>query len=160
MIDLDNVIIDFLRTGKLGRLELGMSRSQVIEAIEFPDDEGYHRGTDPQNNCVLLYGELDKVNLQLAIHQGKLTGIWLYFNGSDNLSSLPNWMTLKSWPLKGTSSINHFFAIAAQSGLAWRLNHSLTNEDQTTLLVSLTNLKLIWNFDPNSLYAIMLPGQR
>ncbi|WP_145311615.1 hypothetical protein [Gimesia fumaroli] len=156
MIDQDNIIIDFLRTGKLGPLKLGMSRTQVIEAIDIPDAEGYQRRKDPQNNCVLLYGETDKVNLQLAIHQGKLTGIWLYFYGNDNLSSLPNWMTMKSWLLTGSSSINHFFSIADQTGLAWRLDQSLTDEDQTTLLLSRTNLKLIWDFDLNSLYAIML----
>lgn len=72
-------VTKFLEAGSLGPLCLGMIRQQVHDSIGEPDDLGYVRKRDRQDNCVLLYGTTDKVNLQLPISDGKLTGICCTF---------------------------------------------------------------------------------
>lgn len=149
-------VMNFLETGSLGPLHLGMIRQQIIDNIGEPDDFGYARKRDPQNNCVLLYGTPDKVNLQLPISDGKLTGIWLYFRGSDDMSSLPQWMTPETCPLRGSIRLNDFFSFADRTKLPWRFYYPLTMEDQTTLILSLTKIHLIWGHDPDEMNAAML----
>lgn len=153
---MSDCVTAFLKTGRLGPLHLGMTRQQVVDAIGEPDDMGYSQRRDPFNNCVLLYGETDKVNLQLPLKEGRVTGIWLYFRGSDDVSSLPHWMDPETCPLTGSMMLNDFFSLADQLDLPWRLDYPWTFEDQTALLLPLAKIHLIWGHDPDSLYAAML----
>jgi hypothetical protein len=152
----DDCVTRFLETGHFGPLNLGMPRQEIVRSIGEPNDVGCTRKRRPHENCVYLYGETDKVNLQLAISEGNLTGNWLYFRGRDDTSSLPDWTTPETCPLKGSMPLNNFFAVADRLGLPWRICDSWTMEDQTTLIVPPAGVLLIWGHDPDSLYAAML----
>lgn len=154
--------MEFLKTGRLGPLHLGMTRQQIIQANGEPDDVGRGRKRDPDKNCILLYGETDKVNLQLALDDGVLSGIWMYFRGSDNTSTLPEWILRSSGLLKGSFLLNDFFAWADEFDVPWRLHYPLCPlcfEDQTTILLPNSNVHLIWGHDPDTFYAAMLTNR-
>lgn len=158
MADVDDTITDFLKTGRLGPLQLGMTRSMIVDAVGEPDDVGYTRRRDPYNNCILLFGDTGKVNLQLFLNAGMLTGIWFYFRGSDDKSSLPHWTNSKTCPLRGSTTLNDFFSLADQANLPWSLYPQLIDEEQTAFILTDTQIKLIWEHDPDSLYSVSLTG--
>lgn len=152
----DNCLTRFLKTGQFGPLNLGMTHQEIAQNIGKPADVGSTRKRRPHENCIFLYGETDKVNLQLAISGGNLTGIWLYFRGHDDTSSLPDWTTPETFPLLGSMTLNNFFSVAERLGLLWRIHEPLTTEDQTTLIIAPAGVYLIWGHEPDSLYAAML----
>lgn len=152
----EDCVTGFLKTGRFGQLSLGMPIQEIIQQVGEPSDVGYTRKKRPHENCVYLYGETDKVNLQLAISEGVLTGIWLYFRGSDDTSSLPDWTTPKTCPFKGSMSLNNFFHLADLLGLPWRIYDPHTMDDQTALIVPPAGVHLIWGHEPDSFYAAML----
>ena len=152
----NDCVTRFLETGQFGPLKLGQPRQEIVQRIGEPDDVGCARKRRPHENCVFLYGETDKVNLQLAISGGNLTGIWLYFRGSDDTSSLPDWTTPETCPLSGSMTLNDFFSVADRLGLPWLIYHPLTMKDQTTLIIPPAGVHLIWGHEPDSLYAAML----
>lgn len=141
--------------GKLGPLELGIARSEIEKRVGKADDCGPTQRRRPHENCILLYGDLGKMNVQLFISEGRLVLIALYFRGSDDTTTLPQWLAPQSCPLKASMAMNDFFAYADRQRLKWRLDYSLSFDDQTTLLVAPAGTKLIWGHDPDKLYAAM-----
>lgn len=152
----DDCVTRFLKTGQFGPLNLGMARQRIVRSIGEPKDVGCTPKRRPHENCVYVYGETDKVNLQLAISEGHLTGIWLYFRGSDDTSSLPDWTTQETCPLRGSMTLNDFFSVADRYELPWRIYDPLTMEEQTALIIPPAGVHLIWGHEPDSLYASML----
>ncbi len=149
-------VVEFLSSGVLGPLHLGMNGQRVVDSIGEPIDVGYQTTRRALGTSVLLYGTTDKVHLQLSLTDGILTGIWLYFWGSDDLAALPTWMEAATCPIRGTTTIREFHGLAESMGWAWRIHDPLTFEDQTTVIIDQSKVQLIWAHNPELLEKIIL----
>lgn len=149
-------VTEFLRTGVLGPLRLGMTREEIVQAIGEPKDEGLHKDPDPFNHCLLLYGDQGLANLQLFL-DGTLKGIWLYFKSSDDFSSFPDWVVESPIPLRGSMSYEEFTKWADENGLRWEIdsNPYFTNDEQTKIVLSESRVGLVFGHEP-MLYGALL----
>lgn len=152
-------ITQFLAEATLGPLGLGMTGDQVIAAIGQPNDIGCQEIRNGLESSIWLYGTADKANLQLRLDRGTLEGIWLYFRGADDLSALPRWMDAESSPIRQTTRVQSFVSWAETLGLAWKTHRSLTFDNQSAIILSPSQVVLIWSKTPELLDAAMLTAR-
>jgi len=149
-------MIDFLKTGELGPMFLGFTPGEVVARIGEPISIGCE--SRDRNDCVFLYGDTALVNLQLGCFGGVLEWIGMHFMGSDDFSTLPEWLMVSDCPVRGTMTMNSFYALAEAEGLPWRLDLRATDEDFTSLLIPFpcSSIQIIWRHAPEQLDKVVL----
>lgn len=145
-------LLEFLRTGKLGPLWAGMSASELDRALGAPNA----KATGGQ---LLLYGCEGIANVQVPLVDQQVTGIWVYFWGEADVSSIPAVLGAKDWKVNGRTTIAEYTRLMDAEGIAWRRLATLSFEDQTCIMHP-SGVHSLWSHDPTvQLQKILLSSE-
>lgn len=150
----EHPILQLLRTGSLSDIQLGMGKAEVLNITGDPAAISPTRRKRPNDNQILLFGDQGKINLQLAIEDGQLSGIWFYFRQSLDTSTLPDWLLPDEFPFNANTTFEEVSECIRRLGLTWQRDIKLCSDDQMTMLLHSAPVHLIWSSDPDEFYAI------
>lgn len=126
-------LIEFLRTGNLGPLALGMARKEVEEILGKPEDSSRSRRNQP---VCWKYG-----NLQVWIQQEVLTFIGLYF--PDEQFQLP---AVLGELIELPRTLDGLQGVLEEQGIGFRVDQQLTFVDQVALRVG-PGIQVVFRWD-------------
>jgi len=134
-------LLEFMRTGMLGTIRLGMSSDELRDVLGAPDDVGCQRKDD----SLWLYGsQASGIQIPLANH--RVTGIWVYFWGVHKIDSLPVILSAKNWQITGHTTIGEFTEIMNSQNINWKTYEPLTFDTQTCIVLQ-SDVSIVWSHD-------------
>lgn len=144
-----DTLLNFLLTGELGDLRTAMTRDAVRTVLGEPDEIA-------TTADIWLFGDQGNTNLQLSFVDDRVHGIWLYFWGSTDTTSIPDCLNASSWTINGQTSIDQLTDQLTVCSAQWRMHEPLSFDGQTCILVE-SNVHCLWSYDNEStLEKIML----
>jgi hypothetical protein len=149
-------LLEFLRSGSLATIRLGMSVDELLAKLGTPDDVGYPRAKNSADDSIWLYGSQGSNNLQVPLLDKRVTGIWLYMWGVHDVRSLPSLLSAANWQINGRTNIEKFTRVLDSERIGWKIHAPLTFATQTCILFK-SNVHAIWAHDGHKgLEKIML----
>lgn len=146
---MSDTLVEFLRTGTLGPLRIGMSVSELHSALGAPDA----RATRGQ---LLLFGDESVANVQIPLTNQRVVGIWLYFWGETDTTSIPTVLGAYDWKVNGRTTVEEYTRLMDAECIPWRRLASQSFEDQTCI-VHPSGAHTLWSHDPiNALHKILV----
>ncbi len=79
---MSDTLLEFLRSGALGMIRLGMSSEELRAQLGDPDDIA-------AREQIWLFGSQVSVNIQVPLVDDHVHGIWVYFLGREDVSKIP-----------------------------------------------------------------------
>lgn len=99
---------EFLRTGILSPVRLGMPSDEVLAELGQPDDVTYQSAKAPNKPSIWLFGSPSSSNLQLFFQDEQIKGIGLYLWGHLDIQSLPSVLSAENWQITGRTTFGEF----------------------------------------------------
>jgi len=152
----DDSLLEFLKSGTLATIRLGMSAGELIAALGNPDDVGCQRAEDSADDSIWLFGSQGSNNLQVPLLDKRVIGIWLYLWGVHDVRTLPSVFSAANWQINGRTGIDDFRRLLDAEDINWRTHAPLTFDTQTCIVLE-SNVQAIWAHDGHDgLEKIML----
>lgn len=121
---MDLSLKEFLTTGELGSLRLGLHYTEVIELIGEPEDYGIHKKT----------GLFKYDNLELGFYKKILGGFYLYYDKWSVKSRIINFTDFEP---DGTTTLDVFTTWLNDQGIPNFIDKQVTYDEQTALRIAM-----------------------
>ncbi|HEY4262997.1 MAG TPA: hypothetical protein VGM98_22745 [Schlesneria sp.] len=132
-------LIEFLRSGTLCNMRLGMSTAELRQQFGGPDDIAI-------NGQIWLYGSQGSVNIQIQLADNAVHGIGIYFWGNTDLNAIPTGLVSGDWRIDGRTTIEEFIALMDAEALDWTILETLTFDEQTCIRLQ-SGVHCLWSHD-------------
>jgi hypothetical protein len=144
-------LLEFLRTGMLGTIRLGMSSDELRDVLGEPNDVGYQRKDD----LIWLFGSQTS-GIQIPLANNRVTGIWVNLRGVHKIDSIPVILSPTNWQITGHTTIEEFTEIMNAENIKWKTYKPLTFDTQTCIVLQ-SDVHVVWAHDgAEGLEKIML----
>jgi hypothetical protein len=133
-------LLEFMRTGRLGDITLGMSPIELQAHWGKPNDISV-------DGRIWQYGSSEGVNIQLPIIDNRVAGIWIYFWAGTDTDAIPSGILAGDWGVHALASVAEFTDFLDANGLEWSHYEPLTFDDQSCIALR-SNVQCSWSHDP------------
>lgn len=153
-------LLEFLRTGILSSIHLGMTTNDVLAKLGQPNDVSYQNNAKPSKPSIWRFGSPRLNNLQLFIQDGQIKGVGLYLWGCRDIQSLPSALLAKNWQITGHTTFEEFTHLLNTKDIKWTIDESFTFEGQVCVLAQ-SNAHAFWTHgEHDGLQKIVLSDNR
>ena len=147
-----DTILEFIKTGSLGPVRLGMTSEEIVNAIGEPEDISVK--TKPY--VIWKYGSL-QITFDTTLDKPVVTSIFVYF-WPDEKTTLPDGVRLRGWVPDSETAIDEFIEKMLSEGIELAKNeqHSMkvvfSGEYESICYISIANVHVLFGVDFGSSY--------
>lgn len=116
-------LLDFLRGGILGPIQLGMPTTDLLKLLGDPDDVSI-------DGRIWLYGSQGSVNIQISFDNNQINAVSVFFWGLSDVSRIPAVLTASKCTIAGCSRLKEFTDRMDREEIEWRILEELTFDEQ------------------------------
>lgn len=135
-------LLDFLRGGILGPIQLGMPTTDLRKEFGDPDDVSI-------DERIWLYGSQGSVNIQIAFYNNQVSGVSIYFLGLSDVSRIPTALIASQWTITGRARVKEFTDRMDGEEIEWRILEELTFDEQLCVALR-SGVLCLWSNVPES----------
>ena len=132
-----STLIQFLTQGKLGPLEIGLTRKDVRLVLGDPED--WPVGEDKRSASIWKYEDLE-----LSFVNDELLGIWIEFH--DRLQ-LPEALGIQGYFPNASTSRQQIMEFVERHKLEYQVDEQLTFDSQTCYIFASSHIRVIFYTD-------------